>query len=202
MLTTCRLLVLLAAGVLLIGCASVTTYPPEEAPARVLTTSTPFYRLDPMQDRPNEYLSKGTLVQLVRKSIGYSLVRKENGTTGYVPNANLAKTTRDFLVYHPSSEAQKQTAAATGKKKSNGSINFSDDDFMLPNFSITDDIVALPQDQMPALAPPRSTWLPDPSHQNSAPAKTHPPQFNDNSSPTLPPSYTPPSLNGSMPMTL
>ena len=198
----CRSLILLAVGVLLAGCASVATYPPEEAPTRVLTTSTPFYRLDPVQEHPNEYLTKGTLVQLVRKSLGYSLVRKENGTTGYVPNANLAKTARDFVVYQSSSDAQKQAAAATGKKKSNSSNNFSDEDFILPNFSINDDIVALPQDQMPALAPPRSSWLPDPSYSTSVQEKTLPPQSNDKSAPSLPPSYTPPSLNGPMPMTL
>ena len=179
----------------------MTTYPPEEAPTRVLTTSTPFYRLDPMQEHPNEYLTKGTLVQLVRRSIGYSLVRKENGTTGYVPNANLAKTPRTFFASQSSSDAQKQTAA-TGKKKSNGSINFLDDDFMLPNFSINDGIVALPQDQMPALAPPRSIVLPEPSRPTSVQESTLPPQFNDKSSPSFPPSYSPPSLNGSMPMTL
>ncbi|MBN8710049.1 MAG: hypothetical protein J0I10_11740 [Verrucomicrobia bacterium] len=84
-------LVLLAAAVILSGCAATQTFTPETAPDYVMIRDyTPFYRLGPMQGRPDASLPSGTRVKLLRQEMGYSLVQLSDSRTGYVANENMA----------------------------------------------------------------------------------------------------------------
>lgn len=84
-------LVLLAAAVILSGCAATQTYTPETAPDYVMIRDyTPFYRLGPMQGRPDASLPSGTRVKLLRQEMGFSLVQLSDSRTGYVANENMA----------------------------------------------------------------------------------------------------------------
>jgi len=125
MINASRFFLFLVAVVLFAGCAlfETTTYSPDDAPIRIVITPTPFFRLGPLQERADEYLPTGTVVQIARKSLGYSLVRKENGVTGYVPNENLAETNRPF-----------------------GLFSHYDADFLIPDLPDSYEPLALPQD--------------------------------------------------------
>jgi len=84
-------MVLLAAAVILSGCAATQTFTPETAPDYVMIRDyTPFYRLGPMQGRPDASLPSGTRVKLLRQEMGYSLVQLSDSRTGYVANENMA----------------------------------------------------------------------------------------------------------------
>ncbi len=82
---------LVAAAVILSGCAATQTYTPQTAPDYVMIRDfTPFYRLGPMQGRPDASLPSGTRVKLLREEMGYSLVLLSDSRTGYVANENMA----------------------------------------------------------------------------------------------------------------
>lgn len=78
-----------AAAAILAACA-VETYPPAQAPEMVVIRNTPFYRIGPMQRRPDGTLSLNTRVKLLRNEMGYSLVMLPNQWTAYVAKENLA----------------------------------------------------------------------------------------------------------------
>jgi len=141
--------------VALAGCAlfETTTYSPDEAPARIVITPTPLFYGAPVNDRADEYLPTGTVVQLIRKSFGYSLVRKENGVTGYVPNEDLAETNRPFELF-----------------------GHFDSDFLIPDLPANADFLVLPQDNViPTVSPtpPKATPTPTPT-PSKKPAKEKP----------------------------
>ena len=81
---------LLAVAALLSACAT-RSFPPETAPEySIIREFTPFYRLGPMQARPDAALRAGTRVKMLRQEMGYSLVQLEDLRTGYVANENMA----------------------------------------------------------------------------------------------------------------
>lgn len=164
----------------------MSSYSPDNAPVRVTIVTTPLYRIGPaQQERPDEYLRKGTVVQLVRTSLGYTLVRKEDGTTGYVPNENLAETTQAFRMGNGGPALQGQIAAIGSDKKKSGDSDAGYD------FSGSDDLFALPQDELPLREPMRtSPLLPEsvPTLPTKTPAMPSMPVDNS-TQPPAPPSH-------------
>lgn len=75
----------------LCSCATPQTFAPEQAPEYVtIRDYTPFYRIGPMQQRPDASLPSGTRVKLLRQEMGFSYVQLEDTRTGYVANENMA----------------------------------------------------------------------------------------------------------------
>jgi uncharacterized protein YgiM (DUF1202 family) len=83
-------LLLLATVFLTAGCSSV-EYNSTNAPRMVVVVErTPFFHNGPAQGNgPDLSLVKGDLVEVLRKEIGYSFVRIEDGQNGYVANEAL-----------------------------------------------------------------------------------------------------------------
>lgn len=73
------------------SCAATSSYTPENAPEYIIITSyTPFYKLGPMQGRPDASLPPETRVKLLRQEPGYSQILLEDSRTGYVANESIA----------------------------------------------------------------------------------------------------------------
>lgn len=81
------------------GCAGQ-TFSPESAPEFVvLRDRAEFFRFGPLQGSPpDELISQATIVRVVRREFGYSLVQLEGERTGYMAN--------DDLVPAPAREAR------------------------------------------------------------------------------------------------
>lgn len=82
---------LLASVLLLPGCSSV-EYNSTNSPRMVVSSDrTPFFHNGPAQGNgPDLSLIKGDVVEVLRKEIGYSFVRIEDGRNGYVANEALS----------------------------------------------------------------------------------------------------------------
>lgn len=82
---------LLASALLFQGCTSV-EYNSTNSPRMVVTADrTPFFHNGPAQGNgPDLSLMKGDVVEVLRKEIGYSFIRIEDGQNGYVSNEDLA----------------------------------------------------------------------------------------------------------------
>ncbi len=75
----------------LCSCTTTKTFAPEQAPEYVtIRDFTPFYRIGPMQSRPDASLPASTRVKMLRQEMGYSYVQLEDSRTGYVANENMA----------------------------------------------------------------------------------------------------------------
>lgn len=81
---------LLASTLLFQGCSSV-EYNSTNSPRMVVVVErTPFFHNGPAQGNgPDLSLVKGDVVEVLRKEIGYSFVRIEDGQNGYVANEAL-----------------------------------------------------------------------------------------------------------------
>ena len=97
---------LLASALLFQGCSSV-EYNSTNAPRMVVVVErTPFFHNGPAQGNgPDLSLVKGDVVEVIRKEIGYSFVRIEDGQNGYVANEalHLAPTPNQTVSRPPSS---------------------------------------------------------------------------------------------------
>ena len=78
---------LLAVLLLITGCSCV-EYNSTNSPRMVVVADrTPFFHNGPAQaNGPDNSLIKGELVDVLRREVGYSLVRVEDGQNGYVAN--------------------------------------------------------------------------------------------------------------------
>ncbi len=111
-------LALFAAAVILSGCAASQTYTPETAPEYVMIRDfTPFYRLGPMQGRPDASLPAGTRVKLLRQEMGFSLVQLSDNRTGYVANENMVVAPK--LPPSATGSDSSSSSAPSGKKRRN-----------------------------------------------------------------------------------
>lgn len=73
------------------SCTAPQTYSPDQAPEYVtIRNYTPFYRVGPMQPRPDASLPANTRLKLLRQEMGYSFVQLEDNRTGYMANENMA----------------------------------------------------------------------------------------------------------------
>lgn len=64
----------------------------------VTPESTAFYRFGPQQaSGPDQKLTKGTIVTLVRPSFGYCKVKLSNGELGFVANEDLGVASADLI---------------------------------------------------------------------------------------------------------
>lgn len=110
-------LLLFAAAACLSACSSI-EYNSTNAPRMVVVVErTPFYMNGPAQGNgPDTSLVKGDVVQVLRKEIGYSYVRIEDGANGYVANEALKADTEPRPAPKskpsPSPETQPAPAAA------------------------------------------------------------------------------------------
>jgi hypothetical protein len=71
-----------------VGCGTVQTYSPEEAPEMIVTADTvPFYSRGPQQlGGPDKTIRRDDIFRLLRREFGFSYVQLEDGRMGYVPN--------------------------------------------------------------------------------------------------------------------
>jgi hypothetical protein len=80
-----------AMALLLASCAATAVYTPDKAPEYVVVHGyAPFYKLGPMQGRPDASLPLNTRVKLLRNESGYSMVQLDDARTGYVANDDIA----------------------------------------------------------------------------------------------------------------
>jgi len=80
----------MAMVVLLASCAT-STFTPETAPEYMIVKAySPFYRIGPMQARPDASLPVDTRFKLIRQEMGYSYVLLDDGRQGYVANEHMA----------------------------------------------------------------------------------------------------------------
>ncbi|HJT81365.1 MAG TPA: hypothetical protein VJ719_09225 [Chthoniobacterales bacterium] len=71
----------------------------------VKTDKTPFYRFGPQQvNGPDRDLSRDTTVTVIRRSMGYSKVRLEDGEEGFVASEDLSRA-REKLIAHADTSA-------------------------------------------------------------------------------------------------
>lgn len=136
---------------LLGGCVSDNLGAPGEE-YEILRNQTPFYVVGPqLGRRADDYLEAHSRVTLLRKEMGYSLVRLEDERTGYVAN--------EALVAAPPRPKPRpeELAASTGSRRSGG-VNESRyrgeqvNDTPLPNLPPPDLNIA-PEDIIPADSP-------------------------------------------------
>jgi hypothetical protein len=82
---------LLAAMLLLAGCAGPTLAPDVAPEYLVIRDRTPLYHYGPQQGgAPEEQLRKDDRIRMLRHEFGYSFVQISDGQTGYVANEDLA----------------------------------------------------------------------------------------------------------------
>ncbi len=78
-------------AILLSSCAATSTYTADTAPEYIVVKGyAPFYKLGPMQGRPDASLPLDTRVKLLRNEAGFSLVQLDDSRSGYVANENMA----------------------------------------------------------------------------------------------------------------
>lgn len=126
-----------ALGIVLAFCSCTTpqTFAPDKAPEYVtIRDFTPFYRVGPMQPRPDASLPSNTRFKVLRQEMGYSFVQLEDNRTGYVANENMAlappkpKVDNDYMV--------SDNTPAGRKKRGNTSAVYQGEqmnDIPLPN---------------------------------------------------------------------
>jgi len=80
-----------AVAMLLASCAATSTFTAENAPEyMVVKAYSPFYKIGPMQARPDASLPVDTRFKLLRQEMGFSYVLLDDGRQGYVANENMA----------------------------------------------------------------------------------------------------------------
>jgi uncharacterized protein YgiM (DUF1202 family) len=116
---------LLAIVVLFTGCSSV-EYNSTNAPHMVVTADrTPFFHNGPAQGNgPDLSLVKGDVVEVLRKEIGYSFVRIEDGQNGYVSNEALAPAPATPASLPLTKQKTPAPASKTGSTNQAGNLNF------------------------------------------------------------------------------
>jgi hypothetical protein len=129
-----RLLLVASAGLLwLAGCATQSFEPGKEPEFEVIGDYAKFYLAGPGQERgPDATLRTGERFFLVRREMGYSLVRLEDGRTGYVANEEMA----------PAPEPQEPPAARRPAKKNRTA---DDEEFDEPAPGEIPDLSVLPE---------------------------------------------------------
>jgi hypothetical protein len=79
------------AAVMLSSCTTTTPLTAETAPEYMIVKGyAPFYKLGPMQGRPDASLPLETRIKVLRNEAGFSLVQLEDSRQGYVANENMA----------------------------------------------------------------------------------------------------------------
>lgn len=154
-----------ATALLLGGCASNNLGDPG-GEYEIVRSQSPFYVVGPRPDRrADDYLEVGTRVTLVRKELGYSLVRLEDDRTGYVPNEDMVTAPP-----RPKPKDDEREAAATGSSRRSGGSSTpyrgpQVNDIPLPDLPPPDLNIA-PEDIIPVdspIVPPESSPTPVPT---------------------------------------
>ncbi len=124
---------------LLSGCAGQ-TYSPESAPEfAVLPERAEFFRFGPLQaSPPDELISQDTIVRVVRREFGYSLVQLEGERTGYMANDDLIpapeREVRVATIPEPAPEIVLARSDPSPTRRSRGPLPPPVDDEPLPDF--------------------------------------------------------------------
>jgi len=144
----------LALCVGLSACKTAPTVPSTEEEYMVIQDFTPFFVNGPQQFRgPDQILRTNERVLMTRKEWGFSLVKLENGRTGYVANELLAVAPPKPK---PKPIVESFTTTSGGKKKKGAAdqspyVGFQVNDVPLPNLPPPDLNIA-PEDA-PLVAP-------------------------------------------------
>lgn len=102
-------------AMLLASCAATATYTADTAPEYIIIKGySPFYKLGPMQGRPDASLPLDTRVKLLRNDAGYSQVQLDDARTGYVANENMAPAPP-----RPPTPPADAAVTGSGRKKGN-----------------------------------------------------------------------------------
>jgi uncharacterized protein YgiM (DUF1202 family) len=114
---------LLLASALLFPACSTVEYNSTNAPRMVVTADrTPFFHNGPAQGNgPDLSLMKGDVVEVLRKEIGYSFVRIEDGQNGYVSNEDLKPAT-ETTTSKPEASAKSSPTPEAKNSSTNQSI--------------------------------------------------------------------------------
>lgn len=96
------------------SCTTTAPLSADAAPEFIIVKGyAPFYRLGPMQGRPDASLPLDTRVKVLRNEAGYSLVQLDDSRSGYVANENMAPAPPR----PPTPAAESSVDPRTGKKK-------------------------------------------------------------------------------------
>jgi hypothetical protein len=121
------------AALWLSGCATQTFEPGKEPEFMVGVDFAKFYLVGPGQERgPDATLRTGERFKLLRREMGYSYVRLEDGRAGYIANEEMA----------PAPEPAAEPKPKRSRKKSGGS---SEEDFAEPAPGEMPDLSELPE---------------------------------------------------------
>jgi len=108
-------ILIMALVLLATGCSTV-EYNSTNSPRMVVSAyRTPFFHNGPAQGNgPDLSLVKGDIVEVLRKEVGYSFVRIEDGQNGYVANDALSDVPAQNQAKQASSPVKKNRNAAPG----------------------------------------------------------------------------------------